>query len=65
MSDYTRYTQKWQGYFIEDIDCPLCLHWQGRKNGCKHERCLYESEKADALANGRIKRKRGSMSWHG
>ena len=65
MKDNIRYVQKWQGYYLEDTECPLCLYWQGKKLGCKLEKCCCEDEKREAEVNGRIKRKRGSMSWDG
>ena len=62
MGKTVRVHDKFQ-YFMEDMDCELCLHYQGksrhRKHGCKRAACACEDEKMDALANGRVKRKRG------
>jgi hypothetical protein len=65
MGNKTNHFQKWQSYFLEDTECPLCLYWQGKKLGCKLEKCCCENAKSEAEANGHIKRKRGAMSWHG
>ena len=46
-------------YYQEDTDCLWCLYYQGKKLGCKLEKCCCEDIRADAIANGRIKRKRG------
>ena len=62
MGQNTRYLNKFS-YFVEDVSCPLCLHWQGRKRGCALGACPYADIKRDALAHGRIKRKPGSMRW--
>ena len=61
-SDTTRIYNKWTGYYLEDCDCSVCPNYikrKGKKQGCKYDRCCFENEKRDAIANGRIKRKRG------
>ena len=65
MSKKPRVVQKWQGYYLEDCECSTCLHYLGRKKGCNLNECCCDKEKTDAITNGRINRKRGSMSWHG
>ena len=68
--------QKFKGYYLEDCECQYCKYYQGRKLGCtykgvqKHKErglgediCCCEEEKLEAIAAGRIKRKRGSVSW--
>ena len=65
MGKYTKYINKWQGYFLEDCECPYCDYYQGKKLGCKLDKCCCIEEKHDAIKNGRIKRKRGSTSWDG
>jgi len=53
-------------YFKEDSDCEYCLHnkrkGRGKKRGCGRDPCSYGDTRADAVANGRIKRDRG---WDG
>jgi hypothetical protein len=64
----TRIQNKWTGYYLEDCDCAVCpnqIERKGKKRGCKYDKCCFEDEKQDAIANGRIKRKRGSMTWDG
>ena len=46
-------------YYVEDLDCIYCKFYRGAKKGCKLEKCPYEDIKQEAIANGRIKRKRG------
>ena len=57
-----RIINKWEGYYMEDMQCRLCKYYRG-KRGCKFEKCLYEDEKLDAIKNGRIKRERRLTSW--
>ena len=59
-----RNVNKWQGYYLEDCECALCLHYVGRKRGCKLDKCCCEEEKLDAIKNERITRKRGSTVWN-
>ena len=61
--DYVRNLNKFEGYFMDDMECRWCKYFQGRKRGCKLDNCCCEDEKLEALAKGRIKRKRGSVSW--
>jgi len=58
-----RIVNKWRGYYLEDTECRWCLHYQGKKRGCALSSCCCDDEKLDAIANGRIKRERGSMAW--
>ena len=58
-SEYTRRYNKWEGYYLEDCDCTLCQYYQGKKKGCKLDKCCCEAEKKDAKANDRIERPRG------
>ena len=62
MGQYSRIINRFN-YFVEDVACPLCLQWRGRKRGCALAVCPYADIKRDALAHGRIKRKPGSMKW--
>ena len=55
--------QKFRGYFLEDCECQYCKYYQGRKRGCKLEKCCYDDEKLEAIAAGRYKRQKGSVSW--
>ena len=61
MGQSVRVYDKFQ-YFFEDFDCEVCLHYQGKSRylryGCEQAACCL-AEKADALAHGRMKRKRG------
>jgi len=65
MNRNTRYVNRWEGYYLDDMECRWCLHYQGRKRGCKLNECCCEDEKREARKHGRIKRKRGSVSWDG
>ena len=66
MSKTIRAHNKFQ-YFLEDIECDYCLYYQKkskhRKQGCCREICLYEEEKREAIAQGRIKREKGWNKW--
>ena len=50
-------------YFMDDTRCEYCLFYKGkskhRKHGCERPACCCEAEKRDAMAHGRITRKRG------
>ena len=59
MGNRKKRKSKWKGYFLEDCDCTVCKYYLGKKRGCKLAKCCCEDEKLDALANGRINRKRG------
>ena len=56
-------------YYEEDCNCIYCLYYKGkkksRKRGCDREDCCFEDIRADAIAGGRIKRKRGWNKWAG
>ena len=56
----TRILNRFQ-YYMEDIKCIYCLHYQSKKRGCALEICGCEAEKQEALQHGRIKRKLGAM----
>jgi len=60
MGQYTRNLNKFE-YFVEDCDCRMCLFWRGKKKGCVLDTCCCAEIRRDALAQGRIKRKPGSM----
>ena len=50
---------RFTGYYLNDVDCTLCLHYVKNSKGiklCLYSVCLYEAEKEDAIKNGRIKR---------
>jgi len=55
---FTRTYSKFQ-YFAEDCDCRYCEFYINRKRGCSLDACCCDDIRADAIANGRIKRKRG------
>ena len=46
-------------YHLEDMDCKLCKYWRGTKKGCSRAVCCCEDERAEAIAKGRIKRRKG------
>ena len=53
-------------YYLEDLDCRLCLYYQNKKLGCKLDKCYCDDIRAEALANGRIKWKAGwNRNWDG
>ena len=58
-----KYIDSFKGYYLDDCDCTICLHYQGKRRGCSLDNCCCEDEKRDAIANGRIKRKKGSTRW--
>ena len=62
VSDYTRIYNKFE-YHEEDCNCEDCLFFQiqtgSRKRRCIRDVCCCEDIRANAIANGRIKRKRG------
>ena len=59
----TRDVHRWDGYYIEDMDCLFCLYFQGRKRGCPLPVCCCLEEQIDAEEHGRIRRKPGSMRY--
>ena len=65
MNGNKTYINRFKGYFMEDCECQWCRNFQGEKKGCKIPKCCCEGEKGEAIANGRIKRRRGSMAWDG
>ena len=62
MSDFTRIYKKFE-YHEEDCHCEDCLFFKSRKKGeirsCDRDICCCEDIRAEAIANGRIKRVRG------
>ena len=65
MEQNTRRTSKFEGYYLEDCECIFCKNYQGKRRGCKLDKCCCDNEKLDAIAKGRIKRKKGSAAWDG
>ena len=65
MSGNKTYINKFKGYHLEDCECCWCSHFQGKKKGCRLPKCCCEGEKREAVANNRIKRKRGALEWDG
>ena len=59
------YVNKFTGYYLEDCECEHCLNYCSEKKVCKLNKCCCEDEKRDAVANGRVKRRRGSLVWDG
>jgi len=59
----TRYVNRWHGYYIEDCLCCYCQYNRGAKRGCSLDMCCCINEKLDALMRGRVKRKKGAMTW--
>lgn len=57
-TQYTRTLNRFE-YYLEDMDCSVCRYWHGKKKGCVRAVCCCEDERADAISNGRIKRKKG------
>jgi hypothetical protein len=65
MTDYTKIHDRFE-YYEEDCQCIYCLHYGGKKDGCGLADCCCEDIRADAIANGRIKRDRGwNRNWDG
>lgn len=62
-TDFTRTCDKFQ-YHVEDVLCRYCANFRKRV-GCGREVCEFEDIKRDAVANGRIARKRGYFSCRG
>jgi hypothetical protein len=51
------------GYYLDDNDCIICSYYRGKK-GCSRAVCCLENEHADAIAKGRLKRKKGwTRQW--
>lgn len=62
MSNLSKHTDQWEGYYLEDCDCAVCVYNQGKRKGCKLDKCCCEEEKLDAIANGRISRKKRGLA---
>jgi hypothetical protein len=60
--DNVRSVNKWNGYYMEDMECRHCKYYQG-KRGCKLESCCCEDEKLEAITKGKIKRERRLSRW--
>ena len=62
MTSNTRIYDKFE-YHLEDTDCLDCLHYvqvgESAKRSCGSSECRYSDIRADAIANGRLKRDRG------
>ena len=64
MTEYTRIHDRFE-YHTEDLNCCDCLYRkpkskrENKETGCGEKICRFEDIRADAVANGRIKRKRG------
>ena len=54
---------KWQGYYVEDCACLFCLHYGGKRRGCKLNKCCCSEEKHEAAVNNRINRPRSTLQW--
>ena len=52
MSDYTRIYNKFTGYSTADYACEWCLHWRGKKRGCRLEECCCMEERLEAARRG-------------
>ena len=59
----TRIAGKFE-YYLEDMDCAMCKYYRGKKKGCSRAVCACEDERKDAIAHGRIKRKKGWNKWN-
>lgn len=66
MTEYTRTHDPFE-YHAEDLHCVDCLHFKeeckAQEHGCGENSCRYEDIRAEATANGRIKRKAGHFKW--
>jgi hypothetical protein len=66
MTESTRILSRFE-YHIEDLKCEYCLHYKRKSkkhiNGCHKERCRFIDIRREAIANGRIKRERGALSY--
>ena len=60
-----RNVNKRSGFYLEDMECRLCLYFRGKKRGCALHSCCCEEDKLEAMENGRIKRSRRAMEWDG
>ncbi len=56
--DNVRNIHKWNGYYMEDMECRDCMYYKGKKRGCSLTSCCCGDEKLDAIAKGRVKRRR-------
>jgi len=45
-------------YFVEDCRCRHCVNCRGESRSCIFSKCAFDDIKQDAIAHGRIKRKR-------
>ena len=63
MNQNVRIVAVWHGYYVEDCACLFCLHYGGKRRGCKLVKCCCEAEKCEAAANNRITRPRSTLQW--
>ena len=54
MTPNTRIYNRFE-YHLEDMDCSMCLYWQGKKLGCSQKKCCCDDVRSEAVAHGRIK----------
>ena len=47
---------RFNGYFLSDVDCKYCINFRGPKRGCRLSKCDFEEEQLDAIKHDRIKR---------
>ena len=64
MKDNVRIYNKFE-YYFEDCQCRYCSNYLGKVRGCKLARCCCEDVKIDAIAHGRMERKKGWDKWDG
>ena len=57
----TKVQNKFDGYYMEDMECKLCANFVDKL--CSRPKCDYIDEKRDAYANGRIKRNKRIPRW--
>jgi len=51
-----RILRKFQGYYLEDIECKFCPQYRGKARGCPLIMCEFEQERQEAIESGRIER---------
>ena len=60
LSGFSHTFNRWDGYYLDDLDCRFCLHYSNSRRGCLLPSCCCVSEALDALAHGRFHRNPGS-----
>jgi len=67
MSESTRVHDRFE-YHLEDLDCQFCKYSKkkskGHKNGCRGKTCRYDDIRREAIANKRVKRKKGHFKMN-